>query len=1617
MARKAERLKSDLIDQVAKRVHERLGADRARQAERFLRAFYAHVPPDDILGENPDNLYGAAIALWSHAQQRKPGACKIRVYNPRPEDHGWKSSHTVVEIINEDMPFLVDSVTAELNRLGVEVYLVIHPILGIERDAKGKLTGFHESAQASEAAVGESFMHIQVSEQSSDRHKELRRGLEAVLSDVRSAIEDWRAMRELLREIVAKLETAPPALPEHEIAEGIAFLNWMDNDHFTYLGYREYSFEGKGARARARVLPKSGLGVLRDEQISVFDGLRNLGSLPADVRDFLKQPELLRCTKSNRRSTVHRPVLMDTVSVKCFDEKGAVSGERVFAGLFTSTAYSRSPRGIPLLREKIDRVVDKAGFPPNSHDAKALLHILETFPRDELFQIQEDDLLDTAQGILHLQERQRIALFVRQDPFERFVSCLIYVPRDHFDTALRRKYQDILAEAYQGSIASFATHLTDEALARLHVIVQTTRGKIPEVEVPELERKLVEAGRSWADRLGQALVEDRGEEQGLRLLRRYGAAFPASYTDHFNEQTAAFDIARMEEALASGDLALSLYRPLEAEDDQVHFKIYVPGEPVPLSDILPMLENMGLKVISEMPYDLHPAGEERTLWMHDFAMRSKDGAAIDPGEVKEVFHDAFGKVWRGEVEDDGFNKLVLCAGLRAREVQILRAYCKFLRQARIFFSQAYMEQTLAKNPEITKHLVDLFLARFVPGAAGSGEDSAESRAAALLSQIEQALEGVANLDEDRIIRRFLNCIESTVRTSFAQKAADGGPKPYLVFKFDARKLDELPRPRPFREIFVYSPRVEGVHLRFGMVARGGLRWSDRREDFRTEVLGLAKAQQVKNAVIVPVGSKGGFVVKRPPPPDAGREALREEGIACYRLFISGMLDLTDNLKGSVVVPPPDVVRRDGDDPYLVVAADKGTATFSDIANEVSASYGFWLDDAFASGGSAGYDHKEMGITARGAWESVKRHFREIGKDIQNEDFTVLGVGDMAGDVFGNGMLLSKHIKLIGAFNHLHIFVDPKPDPAKSWAERKRLFELPRSAWSDYDAKLISKGGGVFERKAKSIKVSAEMKRLFGLARDKVTPSELIHAMLQANVELLWFGGIGTYVKASHESHPEVGDRANDALRVDAAELNCKVMGEGANLGMTQLARIEFGLDGGRLNTDSIDNSAGVDCSDHEVNIKILLGDIVADGDMTRKQRDQLLESMTEEVGDLVLRDNYLQTQSITVTNSLGVHLLDRMARYMRALEKAGHLDRAIEYLPDDETIEERFNKGIGLSRPELSVLTSYAKITLYDDLLSSDLPDDPSVNEDLLRYFPAPLRERFSEQILRHRLRREIIATVVTNEMVNRVGVTFVHEAQEKTGLSPAEIARAYDITCQIFAMGDLFGAVEALDNKVAAALQAKLLAECGRLIERSTVWFLRHGGHPLDIRARVETYAEGVAHLGDNLEGLLTEADLKVLEEQAVAYEEQGTPDGLAHRVASLGLLVPACDIVDIARAAGVSVLDVGRAYFTIGARFGFDWLRRAAGHLPSDSAWDKLAVTAIVDDLYGSQSELTSRVVNGRDLGVSENAIDDWAEAHVPLVVRTEQLLAELQSAGGGPDLAMLAVANRQLRSMVTS
>ena len=1096
-------------------------------------------------------------------------------------------------------------------------------------------------------------------------------------------------MEDRIKRLVAEIgERHLEALGSETLEEDKALLAWLTDGHFIFLGYRNYALVNEADEDVLRVVQGSGLGILREtSQIKVS---KSFATVTPETRKLARAPELLVLTKANSRATVHRPGYLDYVGVKRFDAKGLVIGEHRFLGLFTSAAYHKNPKEIPVLRRKVKNVLMRAGFDPNGHMGKALVTILEQYPRDELFQISEDDLFENSMGILRLGERQRTRLFVQSDVYGRFLSCQVFVPRGNFDTELSERIERILMQAFNGISSDFTVHLSESALARLLIIVRTKPGSVPQFDVREIEKQVVKVVRRWQDDLHHALIAHFGEERGNQLHHRFGNAFPAGYREDRSVTEAVTDAAIMDTLRADKDLAMNLYAGDSASATPLRLKVFHLREPIPISLSLPMLEHMGVKVLEELNYKVEPNGTP-AVYVHDFGMSHTGDIQIEITRVKGEFEEAFARAWHGEIENDDFNQLVLRANLGWREVTILRAYCKYLRQTGFTFSQAYMEQALSGHAKIAKKIAELFVARFDP--ANTAE--AEAKIGALTAEIEKALDSVENLDEDRILRRFLAMIQATIRTNYFQKDAGGAAKPYISFKFNPALVPGLPEPKPKFEIYVYSPRVEGVHLRGGKVARGGLRWSDRMEDFRTEVLGLMKAQMVKNTVIVPVGSKGGFVVKQSP---ADREAFMKEGVACYQTFLRGLLDLTDNLVGGKVVPPRDVVRYDSDDPYLVVAADKGTATFSDIANGVAKEYGFWLDDAFASGGSVGYDHKKMGITARGAWESVKRHFRKLGVNTQTTDFTVVGIGDMSGDVFGNGMLLSSHIKLLGAFDHRHAFLDPNPDPKVSFKERQRLFNLPRSSWADYDHSLISTGGGIYPRSAKSITITPEVRKILGVDANSLTPTDLIRALLKAPVDLLYNGGIGTYVKATHQSHADVGDRANDAIRVNGGELRCKVVAEGGNLGLTQLGRIEYALNGGKINTDAIDNSAGVDCSDHEVNIKILLNSVVAQGRISGEQRNELLVEMTDEVGELVLRDNYFQTQSLSVR----ADALDPQTRFIKYLEKAGKLNRAIEFLPSDEELASRKAAKTGLTSPERSVLLSYSKIMLYDELLASE---------------------------------------------------------------------------------------------------------------------------------------------------------------------------------------------------------------------------------------------------------------------------------------------------------------------------
>jgi glutamate dehydrogenase len=1319
------------------------------------------------------------------------------------------------------------------------------------------------------------------------------------------------------------------------------------------------------------------------------------------VQDFVRRRELLIITKSNRRATVHRAAHMDAIGLRRFDANGDVVGVRLFLGLFTSISYSCSPRAIPLLRRKVRQIVARAGLSPTGHDGKALLHILDTLPRDELFQSGEEQLFETVIGILNLQERQRIALFIRCDPLERFVSCLVYVPRERYDSVLRRRFAEILEQAFAGQLSAFYTHLDESVLARVQFIIRTTRGAVPAVDAAELEKRLAEAGRNWSDRLEEAALEAFGEAEAQDRLRRL-KPFPIAYQALTQPAQAIADLPRIENALAGSPLEVSLH---PAANDRPGLRLYRAEQQVILSDVLPMLEDLGLRVVAEEPFRIDSV-DRSAVWVHEFELACDAATATISAPVRARFEEALVAVWTGRVESDGFNRLVLAGGLSCCQVTVLRLYAKLLRQAGTTFSQAYMEDTLGAHADIAAQLVRLFEIRFDPAAA-------DPSLAALgeVQAIDHALDAVTSLDEDRILRSYLALILKTVRTNYFQQLPSGEPKPYLAVKLASSEIDLLPQPRPLFEIYVYSPRMEGVHMRAGRVARGGIRWSDRKEDFRTEILGLMKAQTVKNAVIVPVGSKGGFVVKRPP--DL-RDQLATEAVECYKILMRGLLDLTDNIAaegadGHRIVPPARVVRYDADDPYLVVAADKGTATFSDYANAIAEEYGFWLGDAFASGGSVGYDHKAMGITARGAWELVKRHFRELGRDLETSDLTVVGVGDMSGDVFGNGMLMSRHLRLLAAFDHRHVFVDPDPDPARGFAERERLFHLPRSSWADYDRALISEGGGVFERSAKSIAISPQMKRAFATDADQLTPAELIRKLLAASVDLLWFGGIGTFIKAPQETHAEVGDRANDALRINADEVRANVIGEGANLAVTQRGRVAYALKGGRIDTDAIDNSAGVDTSDHEVNLKTLIDRATAAKALAAEEREPLLHGMTGDVAALVLRDNYLQGEALSVAEARGVGALDRQVRLIRDLERSGRLDRALEFLPDDEALAVRAQRQ-GLVRPELAVLLAHAKLALDVEIMASDLPDAPELANQLLAYFPAALRDRLGTLIPTHPLRREITATVVTNDLVNRAGITFISEMRARTGRTAPEIARAYLIAREIFDLPNLWAEIEALDNKVAAPLQTETLLEIGAVLEHTAGWLLR--ANRLDISGEIVRFGPAVRDLAAIVAELLPPGERALFDERTARFAAAGVPQALAVRLGGVIFLTTSLEIGELAARAAQPIARAAQTFYRVGARFAFDELRDMARRLPAETTWQKAAAATLIEDFYALQADLAERILQGANSMADPLAA--WVQAHAAALAPADAIATDMRAAGAS-DLAMLVVAARQLRQML--
>ncbi|MER7269170.1 NAD-glutamate dehydrogenase [Micromonospora carbonacea] len=1586
-------------------------------AATLVSRFWRFAPDEELIGFTAEEMLDAARAHRDLAHQRVPGELKLRIHEPDADQH-----HTVIEIVTDDMPFLVDSVTALLNAHHLDVHLLVHPLVVVRREPLGRLVEVAADVEPDDSIDGdlvESWMRIEVDpvRDAAEREK-LRRELQRVLTDVREAVEDWPRMRQRALALADELATARtsdsrPPVPEKDITDSVELLRWLAHDHFTFLGYREYRLvdapDGEGPALEAVL--GTGLGILRSDSPEA----RALSSMTPEAHEKVTEKRLLIITKANSRATVHRSAYLDYIGFKVFDDAGQVVGERRFLGLFSTAAYRTSVRELPVVRRKVAEVLDRSGLSQRSHSGKDLLQILETYPRDELFQIKTEDLYHAVIGVLRMAGRRQLRVFLRRDAYGRFISCLIYLPRDRFTTQNRLRMQDILLRELNGVGVDYTTRVTESMLARVHFIVRTDPTRPPgDIDADLLAEELADATRLWDDDYRLVLERKLGDEQAKHLFSRYADAFPEGYKDGHTPYEAMKDLAKLELLEEPGQLEMHLFRKQlapragvarDADVDEtmdVRFKVYRYGEPMMLSAVLPVLHSLGVKVVDEHPYEVERV--DGRIWLYDFGLRLPEGHQ-ELAEVRPHVENAFAAAWRGEAEVDGFNELVLRGGLTWRQVVVLRAYAKYLRQTGTVFSQDYMEQTFIAYPRIAALLVELFEVRFAPGEASV--EQRRERGGELVAAVKAALDDVASLDQDRILRSYLTLIQATLRTSFYAKPVGGRPKPYVAFKLDPQAIPDLPAPRPRFEIFVYSPRFEGVHLRYGPVARGGLRWSDRREDFRTEVLGLVKAQMVKNAVIVPVGAKGGFVLKQKP-------GDRDEAVACYQEFVGAMLDVTDNIVAGEIVPPEDVVRHDADDPYLVVAADKGTATFSDIANEISAGHQFWLGDAFASGGSAGYDHKKMGITARGAWESVKRHFRELGHDTQTRDFTVVGVGDMSGDVFGNGMLLSEHIRLVAAFDHRHIFLDPDPDAATSYAERKRLFDLPRSSWEDYDEKLISAGGGVYPRAAKSVPVSPQVRAVLGLADDvdQLSPQELMKAILTAPVDLFWNGGIGTYVKASSETNAQVGDKSNDAIRVDGRSLRCRVVGEGGNLGCTQLGRIEYALAGGRIYTDFIDNAAGVDCSDHEVNIKILLNTAVADGELTVPERDELLAGMTDEVAELVLRDNYDQARAINNSQAQAASLLPVHRRMINELERSGALNRALEALPPDEELAARTETG--LTAPEFAVLLAYTKIVLEREILAEGLADEEWTTDVLVNYFPTPMRERFADRMGQHRLRRDIVTTVLVNEAINRGGITFVFRVVEETAASAADVIRAYVVVREVFGLRELWDAVEALDNKVDPELQTAVYLDTRRLLDRAVRWLVTNRRSPLDVPAEIARLRAGVARLLPGLENLFYGSEREAIAAHIDAMASRGLPRGLAEQATRLMYSFGLLDVVETTATSGRDVGEVASVYFVLSDRFRVDSLLSKISLLPRADRWQTLARMALRYDLYAALAALTAEVLGSTPDSLPPlERVEQWEQANATSIHRARRAMGEFDESRA--DLAALSVLLRQIRTLV--
>lgn len=1589
----------------------------------LIRAYFRRVAAED----QPRRAEDIIAIVESHRELgsvRRAGEAKIQVYNPPPSADGWGATSTAVDIVNDDKPHLVDSVITTLSAAGLTVHRVIHPILLARRNADGALIEIvGEATPAAEASADddvrrESWMHLLVDRLADEERRS------AIADDVRAAllatgtvVDDSAAMAERAQRIAAEIRSMASSVngggddSASEWLEAADLLEWLTGRNVILLGYRRVSAAGDDVSAGGP------LGMLRPECLeTIHPDAGAMTTRPSSDRELAIQQLWLSAGPSRGDATL-------LVSVPLSHAADDTERAEFLIGL-TAIGHAADITTVPVLRRTVQRVLTWLGAVPESYSGQRALAALSAYPRAELFWATMGQVTDVVAGQLRLSSRRRVRTFVQPDPLGRFLSVQVFLPRDRYSTSRRFAMQEILETAFDAVVARYAVHIGDSVLASVHftLAANSVRGaeSVADVDIAALNRQLRHAVRSWEDELVSTVVGGEDDLDAAGALSRYADAFDEAYKEDYSALDAVADLKKLDEVSGPTDLVIGIVRPPAGAPGDSRLKLYVTDPTVSLSRAMPVLHSLGVRVIDERPYSVRRT-DGTPSWIYDFGLSVDETQRVSGhvlSETKRRFADAFIAAWQGYCEVDGFNALVLSARLEWREVAVLRAYAKYLRQIGTAYTQNYLEQVLGQHSAITADLAALFTARFDPDL---GDNERDERAERLQQQIVAALDAVTSLDADRILRTFMQLILATARTNVYCERNAGATVPHFAFKLNPHKVPGIPKPVPAHEIWVYSPRVEGVHLRFGVVARGGLRWSDRPEDFRTEVLGLVKAQEVKNAIIVPVGAKGGFVLKQAPASTgdavADRDALQAEGIASYKIFISCMLDVTDNRVGDAVVPPARVVRHDDDDPYLVVAADKGTARFSDIANGVSAEYGYWLGDAFASGGSAGYDHKGMGITARGAWESVKHHFRELGINPARDEYTCVGIGDMSGDVFGNGLLRSDRAKLVAAFDHRHVFVDPSPDPAASFAERQRLFDLPRSSWADYRTELISAGGGVWPRSAKSVPISDQMRRALGIAESvtELTPVDLIRAVLLAPVDLVWNGGIGTYIKASTETHAQVGNKANDAVRVNGDQLRARVVGEGGNLGVTQLGRIEYARHGGRINTDAIDNSAGVDTSDHEVNIKIAMQPLVASGAVSLAQRNELLSDMTETVAELVLADNKAQNRLLGVSRNHAAEMLSVYGRHIDALIADGHLDRDLEFLPTPAQIHARAAEGEGLTSPELAILVAYTKSKLARDMLASDLPASAAYRHRVVGYFPALMADRYGDALANHPLAREIITTMTVNEVVNQAGITYAFRLGEEMAASTTDAIRAFTVVSEVFELPELVAGINAADYDVPAACQDHMTLLLRRVLDRAARWFLSRRPQPLDVQAEIDRYRPLVARINPEIPELLAGVERENVARDTAMLVEMGATEDLAGRVAYCLYAFAALDIIDVADESGRDLIETAGLYYALSAHLDFDHLLTEVSDLARGDRWHALARQAVRDDLYRSMRLLTADVLSTTEPGSAADAkIVQWEQQNASRLTRSRATLSEIARAGAR-DLAALSVAAREFRSMI--